>query len=255
VGGQNNTQTCGKQAESVSIAVSIPRSPVVPFQGSQSGRGSRGSRYSAIAERRSSISARTASATCSSLSFLRGRSALLPIAGPLDASALAASALPIAVSADRNAATAAFTCLDRLGQGRPAAVPVVTWPPTYGLFYAWPMPVLTTPPDPNQLVRVRDRLWVVADVQRAGQHLVTLTSVEDDGLSEELRVVWELEASPEVIADAELPTPEHGRFDDPSRLDAFLDAVRWGAHVGGRGRSRRRSAPASASRTTSWTRW
>ena len=117
------------------------------------------------------------------------------------------------------------------------------------------MPVLTTPPDPNQLVRVRDRLWVVADVQRAGQHLVTLTSVEDDGLSEELRVVWELEASPEVIADAELPTPEHGRFDDPSRLDAFLDAVRWGAHVGGRGRSRRRSAPASASRTTSWTRW
>ncbi|MGH8887930.1 MAG: SNF2-related protein, partial [Egibacteraceae bacterium] len=91
------------------------------------------------------------------------------------------------------------------------------------------MPVAAVAPDPNQLVRVRDRLWVVADVQRAGQHLVTLTSVEDDGLSEELRVVWELESKVEVIADAELPTPAPGRFDDPDRLDAFLDAVRWGA--------------------------
>lgn len=59
--------------------------------------------------------------------------------------------------------------------------------------------VTSTVPGPGQLVRVRNRRWVVADVDRSGQapdvlarpeqaaqNLVTLTSVEDDGLGETL---------------------------------------------------------------------
>jgi superfamily II DNA or RNA helicase len=97
-------------------------------------------------------------------------------------------------------------------------------------------------PEAGQLVSVRDRRWVVTDVLRSSQpldvvaagprqpeHLVTLTSVEDDALGDELRVIWELERATRVLDRAALPVPDPERFDDPARLDAFLDAVRWGA--------------------------
>lgn len=60
-------------------------------------------------------------------------------------------------------------------------------------------------PEVGQLVRVRNRAWVVADVQasstlhgelpEARQHLLELTSVggEDDGLDDDLTVIWEIE--------------------------------------------------------------
>lgn len=99
-----------------------------------------------------------------------------------------------------------------------------------------------SPPASGQLVTVRTRRFVVTDVAKsatglsplqpgsvppAPQHLVTLSSVEDDALGEELRVVWEIEPGVDVIEDSALP--DVIAFDDPLRLDAFLDAVRWGA--------------------------
>ncbi len=96
-------------------------------------------------------------------------------------------------------------------------------------------------PDVGQLVRVRDRHWIVVDVlasalpasdfrrDRSADHLITLSSVDDDGLSDELRVFWELEGDARILAQATLPVPHRDRLDDPSRLAAFLDAVRWGA--------------------------
>jgi hypothetical protein len=61
-------------------------------------------------------------------------------------------------------------------------------------------------PEQGQLVRVRSRQWVVYEVKPStlpppamkpsfdgAQHLLTLASVEDDGLGEELQVVWEVE--------------------------------------------------------------
>ncbi|MEU7810432.1 DISARM system SNF2-like helicase DrmD [Micromonospora chalcea] len=96
-------------------------------------------------------------------------------------------------------------------------------------------------PAPGQLVTVRNRRWVAADVVRGeiasgdphvftgrAPHLVTLVSVEDDARDEELRVIWELEPGRVVHDSATLPDPRHG-FDDPGELDAFLDALRWGA--------------------------
>ncbi|WP_261687190.1 DISARM system SNF2-like helicase DrmD [Streptomyces mirabilis] len=97
-------------------------------------------------------------------------------------------------------------------------------------------------PAPGQRVTVRNRPWVVTDVVRstaasddparaaeaATSNLITLSSLESDGRDEELRVVWELEQATDVHDQYELPSPSDG-FDEPGRLDAFLDAVRWGA--------------------------
>jgi SNF2 family DNA or RNA helicase len=57
--------------------------------------------------------------------------------------------------------------------------------------------------------------------------LLRLSSVEDDGIGEELRVFWELEPGTSVQENLGLPAPTS--FDHPKRLQAFLDAVRWGA--------------------------
>src|SRR5678815_2118704 len=111
------------------------------------------------------------------------------------------------------------------------------------------MPVATSvPPEHGQLVTVRQRQFVVTEVSKGilpqrplqangngEQHLVSLSSVEDDGLGEELEVVWEIEPGAKTIEKVALPEPTG--FDNPERLDAFLDAVRWGASSPGDHRS------------------
>src|SRR5437868_603872 len=92
-------------------------------------------------------------------------------------------------------------------------------------------------PEQGQLVNVRQRQWIVSEVAKSmltdrplqpfdghGQHLVTLSSVEDDALGEELQVIWELEPGANAIERS--PLPDATGFDPPERLDAFLDAVR-----------------------------
>jgi hypothetical protein len=100
--------------------------------------------------------------------------------------------------------------------------------------------VLSPLPEQGQLVTVRQRQFVVTDVARSTlnsgplrkpghrpRHLATLSSIEDDALGEELQVFWEPEPGARVLEKVALP--EVDGFDDPERLDAFLDAVRWGA--------------------------
>ena len=104
-------------------------------------------------------------------------------------------------------------------------------------------------PDPGQLVDVRRRQWIVADVDRStfgaierltgvrddtsaylanrtglsrqgAQHLVTMASIDEDGLGEELEVIWEIEPGAHVIERAGLPSIT-GQ-DDSDTLEAFL---------------------------------
>src|SRR2546426_9203117 len=93
-------------------------------------------------------------------------------------------------------------------------------------------------PEIGQLVQVRKRAFVVTDIQAQGlptrevtagcaEHLVRLSSLEDDSLGEEAEVIWELE--PGAVAHEHSSLPEPAGFDHPQVLDAFLDAVRWGA--------------------------
>lgn len=96
-------------------------------------------------------------------------------------------------------------------------------------------------PEIGQLVEVRGRHWVVTDVTASSlppdvlagetdrQHLLALSSVEDDSLSEELQVVWEAEVGRHIREHATLPEVRPDGFDEPATLGAFLDAVRWGA--------------------------
>jgi len=97
----------------------------------------------------------------------------------------------------------------------------------------------SAPPEPGQLVRVRGATWVVADMSASAlgrrygdgepDRLVTLSSVEDDRYDESIQVLWSLEPGAVVREQATMPAfdPEH--LDNPERLVAFLDAVRWGA--------------------------
>lgn len=97
-------------------------------------------------------------------------------------------------------------------------------------------------PEQGQLVRARDRLWVVSEVSPSNldpdvlatngtrkDHVVHLSSIEDDGFGDEISLLWEVEPGTEVIDKPRLPDPSAGEFDTPKRLDAFLNAVRWGA--------------------------
>ena len=81
-------------------------------------------------------------------------------------------------------------------------------------------------PEPGQIVIVRQRPFVVNDIetsklplpstvqdQSARQHLLRLSSVEDEGLGEELAVVWELEPGVACLEKARLPALR--AFDQP----------------------------------------
>ena len=97
------------------------------------------------------------------------------------------------------------------------------------------MEIAVTHPESGQLVEVRRRQWVVADVQASTmengrsikQHFLTLSSIDEDALGEQLEVIWEIEPGAHIIERAGLPTIS-GR-DNTRTLEAFLDAVRWGA--------------------------
>lgn len=90
-------------------------------------------------------------------------------------------------------------------------------------------------PEPGQLVEVRRRQWVVTDVSSGAlsptsngdQHLVGLSSLDEDSMGEEIQVVWQMEAGAQVLEKAGLPSITG--WDSNDRLEAFLDAVRWGA--------------------------
>ena len=92
-------------------------------------------------------------------------------------------------------------------------------------------------PEIGQLAIVRKRPFVITEIipsvaglsgeATGANHLIKLSSVEDDGLGEELQVIWELEPGTTVHEKSTLPNPDS--FDHPERLQAFLDAVRWGA--------------------------
>ena len=95
-------------------------------------------------------------------------------------------------------------------------------------------------PELGQIARIRQRHYVVTDVKKAAlpidsihnglakpQHIVALSSIDDDGLGEDLEVIWEIEPGKHLME--RLGLPQVRAFDPPDHLDAFLDAVRWGA--------------------------
>ena len=85
-------------------------------------------------------------------------------------------------------------------------------------------------PVEGALVQVRGRTWVVGSVD-PGEHTacVTLQSVEDGEYGRTLDVIWEVEVDREILPAGSLPEVTPDGMDAPTRLAAFLDAVRWSA--------------------------
>ena len=96
-------------------------------------------------------------------------------------------------------------------------------------------------PEQGNLVRVRDRYWVVESVRQSSRpadamnpdgrtrhHLVGLVPIDDKGSPAPLSVFWEIEPGTEIRPQSELPDPREG-VDEPEVFAGFLDAVRWGA--------------------------
>lgn len=75
---------------------------------------------------------------------------------------------------------------------------------------------MQTIPETGQLAIVRKRPFVVTEIIPAApglgsdankpNHLIKLSSVEDDGLGEELQVIWELEPGTSVYEKSTLPS-------------------------------------------------
>ena len=94
----------------------------------------------------------------------------------------------------------------------------------------------------GDLVQVRGQQWIVSDLSEStlpadelapavlpGRTLVTLMSVSEDDLGEELSVIWEVEPGRAVLPSGALPeVPEPSQWDEPQTLAALVDAVRWG---------------------------
>lgn len=96
-------------------------------------------------------------------------------------------------------------------------------------------------PEQGNLVRVRDRFWVVESVipsrllpttgngdGTTAHNAVRLVPVDDKGSPDPLTVYWELEPGTEIRPQASLPDPADG-LDDSETFGAFLNAARWGA--------------------------
>lgn len=94
-------------------------------------------------------------------------------------------------------------------------------------------------PEVGQMVRVRGRNFVVTHLKAsalgerrgsdagAGQLLVEVASLDDEGLGEEASFLWGIEPGAEVIGKVALPKPTG--FDAPIALDTFLQALKWSA--------------------------
>lgn len=88
--------------------------------------------------------------------------------------------------------------------------------------------VTSAGPAIGALVAVRGQRWVVSDIEAADSStLVSLQSVEDGRYGHTLDVIWEVEPGSQVLPSGSLP--EVADFDAPSKLGAFLDAIRWSA--------------------------
>lgn len=103
------------------------------------------------------------------------------------------------------------------------------------------MNIVSAVPSEGQVVLVRGEYWAVTEVKAQGlprssadednqlQHLVSLSSLAEEKLGYEIRVLWELEVGASVLPDLGLPDVVQGKFDELQLFAAFLDSMGWRA--------------------------
>jgi superfamily II DNA or RNA helicase len=90
--------------------------------------------------------------------------------------------------------------------------------------------LLPSVPAPGEIVRVRQRQYLVEDVQPSpgpsGATLVAMSCLDDDAQGEALEVLWEHEIDTEVVRGSWDRLGRRG-LDAPARFAAYLHALRW----------------------------
>jgi len=91
--------------------------------------------------------------------------------------------------------------------------------------------LLPSAPEPGEIVRVRQRQYLVEDVQPPPEPgvdatLVSMSCLDDDAQGEPLEVLWEHELDTEIVR-ASWEKLGKRNFDAPSRFAAYLHALRW----------------------------
>jgi hypothetical protein len=90
---------------------------------------------------------------------------------------------------------------------------------------------LAQAPEPGQIVRVRQRQYlvegVVAPTCAGDATLVRLSCLDDDAQGQELEVLWEAELDAEVLTGAGWDHLATRGFDPPRLFSAYLHTLRW----------------------------
>ena len=86
-------------------------------------------------------------------------------------------------------------------------------------------------PDPGQIARVRQRLYLVEQIvpppNPGDSTLVRLSCVDDDNQGQALEVLWEREIDPEVLSGEAWESIAKRGFDPPKLFSAYLNTLRW----------------------------
>ena len=93
------------------------------------------------------------------------------------------------------------------------------------------MSVTSPVPEVGQIVRVRQRLYLVeglvARPRPQDSTLVELSCIEDDAQGQELDVLWERELDAAVLTGEEWARIAQRGFDPPEYFSAYLNTLRW----------------------------
>lgn len=93
------------------------------------------------------------------------------------------------------------------------------------------MPITATIPEPGQIARVRQRLYLVEQTvppkSSRDSTLVKLSCVDDDNQGQPLEVLWEREIDPELLTGEAWESIAKRGFDRPRLFAAYLNTLRW----------------------------
>ena len=86
-------------------------------------------------------------------------------------------------------------------------------------------------PSTGQIVRVRQRTWLVEDVVpgRVAHEspLVRLSCLDDDAPGKWAELLWQHEVDAEIVPEAGGDLKTRGGLDEPRMFAAYLNALRW----------------------------
>ena len=85
-------------------------------------------------------------------------------------------------------------------------------------------------PQPGQIARVRQRLYLVEDVKKGKANdatLVSMSCVDDDAQGQPLQALWENEIEADVVTGENWGAIAQRGLDDPCVFSAYLNTLKW----------------------------